>query len=82
MIFLPALRFVPDWFVTSIMINKLLTALYADNNILYFNEDSGDAIFSSNELGILGIDPNNINHDCTDYDEDDPETITHIKLAY
>ena len=38
---LPALKFVPDWFVTSKMIKKLLTALYADDIILYFNKDSG-----------------------------------------
>ena len=42
--FLPVLKFVPDWFVTSKIIKKLLTALYANNNILYFNEDSSDAI--------------------------------------
>ena len=32
--FLPALKFVPDWFVTSEMIKELLAALYADDNIL------------------------------------------------
>ena len=36
--FLPALKFVPNWFVTSKMIKNLLTALYADENILYFND--------------------------------------------
>ena len=41
-----ALKFAPDWFVTTKMIKKLLTALYADYNILYFNVDSSDAIFS------------------------------------
>ena len=34
-----------DWSVTSKMIKKLLTALYADDNILYFNKDSSNAIF-------------------------------------
>ena len=38
---LATLKLVPDWFVTSKMIKKLFTALYADENILYFNEDSG-----------------------------------------
>ena len=45
------------------MIKKLFTALYADENILYFNEDSGDAVFSYNEMGIVNIDLNNINLD-------------------
>ena len=43
--FLPELQFVPDWFVISEMIKKLLTVLYADDSVLYFNEDSGDAVF-------------------------------------
>ena len=43
------------------------------------NKDSGDAIFSCNEICILSIDTNNINLDNTNYDEDDPETIIHIR---
>ena len=77
--FLLALKFVPDWFVTSKMIKKLLTALHADDNILYFNEDSCDAIFSCNKTGIFSIDLNNINLNDANYDEDDPETIIHIR---
>ena len=34
--FLPALKCVPDWFVTNKMIKKLLTALFTDDDILYF----------------------------------------------
>ena len=37
--YLAALKFVSDWFVTSKMIKILFTTLYADENILYFNED-------------------------------------------
>ena len=51
------------------MIKKLYTALYADDNILYFNEDSG-VIFSYDEMCIF----NNINLD-NNIDEDDPDTI-------
>ena len=35
------------------VVKKLFTALYADDNIPYFNEDSGNAIFSCDEMGIL-----------------------------
>ena len=42
--------------------------------------DSGDAVFSCNEMDILSIDLNNIELDDTNYDEDEPETIIHIKL--
>ena len=34
--FLPALKFVPDWFVTNKMIKKVLTASFTDDDILCF----------------------------------------------
>ena len=52
---LAALKLILDWFVTSKMIKELYTALYADENILYFNDDSGNVVFSCNEMGILNI---------------------------
>ena len=78
--FLPTLNFVPNGFVTSTMIKKLFTALCADEIILYFDEDSGNVEFNCNEMGILGIDLNNINLD-NDFDEDDPGTIIHVRLS-
>ena len=74
-----ALKLIPDWFVTSKMIKNLYTSLYADENVLYFNEDSGDAVFSCTEMGILSIDLNNINLD-DNFDEDDPDNIILIRL--
>ena len=50
---LAALEFARDWFVTSKMIKKLFTALYADDNILYFNEDSGNPYFLVMERVLL-----------------------------
>ena len=61
------------------MIKKLYTALYADENILYFNEDSGNVVFTYNETGILNIDLNSINLDIN-FDEDDSDTIVLIRL--
>ena len=57
---LAALKLIPDWFVTIKMIQELFTALNADENILYFNEDSDNVIFSCNEMGILNINLKNI----------------------
>ena len=76
---LAALKLIPDFFVTSKMIKKHFTDLYADDNILYFNEDSGNVVFSGNEMSILNIDLNNINLD-NNFDEDDPDTIILIRL--
>ena len=52
------------------MVKKLFT-LYADENILCFDEDSGDAVFNYNEIGIVNINLNNINLD-DNFDEEDP----------
>ena len=41
------------------MIKELFTALYADENILYFYEDFDDAVFNYNEMSIVNIDLNN-----------------------
>ena len=38
--FLPALKFVPDWFVTSKMIEKLDDALFANDDVILINEVS------------------------------------------
>ena len=78
---LAALKFIPDWFVTNKMIKNLFTALYADENILYFSEDSGDALFNYNEMDIVNVDLNNINLD-DDFDDGDPNTIILIKLLF
>ena len=53
--------------------------IYADENILYFHKDSGNVIFFYNEIGILSIDPSNINLD-NNFGEDDPDTIILIRL--
>ena len=77
---LTALNIVPDWPVTSKMIWKLFTALYADKNILYFNDDSSNATFCCNEMDILSVNLDNINFDDTNYEKDDPDTIIPIRL--
>ena len=76
---LAAFKLVPDWFVTSKTIKKLFTALYADENILCFNEDSGNVVFFCNEMGILIIDLNNMKLDNNFY-EDDSDTIILVRL--
>ena len=73
------MKFNPDWFVTSKMIKKLYTALYADDGLLFFDEDSVNVIFCCNEMGILSVNLNNINPD-NNFAEDDPDTIILIRL--
>ena len=61
------------------MIKKLFTALYANQNILCFNEDFGNVVFNSNEMDILNINLNNISLN-NNFDEDDLDTIILIRL--
>ena len=53
--------------------------MYADDGLLFFDEDSGDVTFCCNEMGILRVNLNNINRD-NNFDEDDPDTIIIIRL--
>ena len=62
------------------MFKKLYTALYADENMLYFNEYSSDVTFCCNEMSILSVNLNNINLDSNFGDDDDPGTIILIRL--
>ena len=65
------MKLIPDWFVTGKMVKKRFTTLHADENILYFNEDSGNAVFNYNEIGIVNINLNNINL-ADNFDEEVP----------
>ena len=78
--FLPALKFVLDWFVTSKMIKKLHNALFADGDIFFFEKDSGNVIFCGDEMSILSVDLNKSNLDGHYFDEDNRETIIPARL--
>ena len=69
--------------VGLVQVKRLKNSLYADENILYFNEDSGNVAFSCNEMGILNIDLDNINFD-SNFDEGDPDSYFYqsFGLAY
>ena len=76
---LVALKLIPDQFVTSKVIKNFLTTLFADENMLYFNENSGDVTFCCDKMGILSVNLNNINLD-NYFDKDDPDTIILIRI--
>ena len=46
----------------------------------FFDEDSSNVTFPSNEMGILRIDLNNINFDDNNFYQDDPEFIVHVRV--
>ena len=52
-----------------------IKVLYADDNLLYFKEDSDDVKFSFKEMGILCVDLNSINFDDSNYNKNEPESL-------
>ena len=72
------MKTIPDWFVISEMIKKIFTALYANENIPCFNEDS-DIVLNCNKMGIVRIDINNISL-VNNFDEKDTDTIVLVRL--
>ena len=77
---LTRLKSISDQFLTSKMTKNLATDLKADDDVLYFNNDSANAVFSCNGMFIINVDPNNINLNDNNHNEDDPETIIRIRL--
>ena len=73
------LKLIPDLLVTSKTITELYAALYADESILHFDDDSDNVVFSCNKMSILNIDINKVSLD-NNFDEDDPDTIILISL--
>ena len=70
--YLPVLKLVFDLFVTSKMVK---------NVIMFYSQMTDDNVtFSSDEMGILSVDLNNINLGDVNFYEDDPETIIHVTL--
>ena len=75
-----ALKFIPDWFVTRKMLEKVDNVLHANEYIFFYNEDFGKIIFVANQRHILAVDLDKINLDNdNNYDEDDAGTIIHAR---
>ena len=79
-VFLPTLKFISYWFVTSKMIKKLDEVLFSNDATIFVKVGSNHVTFFSDEMGVLGEDLNNINLDHVNFDQDNPETIIHVRL--
>ena len=75
---LVALKFIPDWFVTSKMLEKFDNALHANDDILSYNKNFDKVIFIANQRHTLAVVLDKINLD-NDFDEDDPNTVIHVR---
>ena len=78
---LAPLKLIPDWFVTSKTLEKFHDALLANDDILFFDSDFSKVTFFTNEKGILRADLGKINlNDDNNFENDEPETMIHVKL--
>ena len=50
---LASFKLILNWFITSKIIKKPYAGLYADGNMLYFDEDSNNFVFNYNVISIL-----------------------------
>ena len=62
------------------MLEKFHDALLSNDDMLIFKQHFSKVAFLSNTMDILGVDLNKINLDDINFYEDDPETITHVRL--
>ena len=62
---LPALRCVPNWFVTNKMLEKLDNTIFCNDDIIFANEDSDNVTCFSDGMGLYTLYPNNVNLDTT-----------------
>ena len=78
---LAALKLLPEWFATSKMVEKFDNSSRANDDILFYNEDFDRVTFISNQRHILAVDLDKINlHNDNNFDEDDSDTIIHVRL--
>ena len=63
------------------MVEKFDNASRANDDILFYNEDFDKVTFISNQRHILAVDLDKINlHNDNNFDEDDSDTIIHVRL--
>ena len=75
-----ALKFVPDWFVTSKMIEKRDSAVFYNDYIVSDDLDSDFVTFFISYIGLNSITLDNINLDDYHFDYCGPETMNHFTL--
>ena len=78
---LAALKFIPDWFVTSKILKKLQDPLLDNDDVLFFKEGFNKATFFATQMDIFAVDLDKINpYEDNNFDEDDSDTIIHVRF--
>ena len=78
---LAALKFIRDWFVTTIMLEKYHYTLLVNDDTLFSNKDHNKVTFVSNESYVFVVDFDEINiGERNNFDEDSPDTTIYVRL--
>ena len=77
---LAALKLVPDWFITSQILEKFSDSLLANDDALIFDEYFGKVTFYANQIGILGVDFDKLTLMVIIIYQNDPDTILNVRL--
>ena len=78
--FLPTLKFVPDWFVTKKMPEKLDNVVLSNDYADLDDMDSDIVKFFTDDMDLVTIDLTYINLDYDNFDQDDPETTIYVRF--
>ena len=78
---LATLKFIPDWFVTTRILEKCHYTLLVNDDTLILNKNHNKVTFISNESYVLaaGFDEINIGEG-NNFNEDYPDTIIYARL--
>ena len=74
-----SLKFVPDWFITNKMIEKLDCAVFSIDYNIFGDLDSDFDTFFSEDVVLNSISFDNTNLDDEHFDHCDPEIINHVR---
>ena len=78
---LAPLKFIPDWFVPSKMLEKFHDALPANDDILFFNEDFNKITIFANQMDILAVDLYETKlEEGNNFDKDCCNTVIYVRL--
>ena len=73
-------KFIPDWFATNKMLEKFDKFIPSNGDKFFHDEDSNTITFLNNDMTFNTNDFNSINLDHGNCEEDDPETVNHVRL--
>ena len=74
-------KIIPNWFVTSKMLEKFHDSVLANYDMFFFEEYFSKVTFFGNKMSIFSVDRDKTDlGDDNNFHEDGPETIIHVRI--